>query len=373
MRTGFSLLLIVFTVTWGCAETSSTDSSGSPRETSAVVADGSGVDVSGIDLFWQVVDTLSQDEEPSSELWHALFATPGYRALTQSEFEQSFFRESFRIAYMPSFESSLSSSLEEGNNARLLEHYVQVGEHRADLEAFVEDLKRSDPMRSPSRLAAEWLPDPAPDKPAPLAVVVFDMDARGYDPIVIDLLAAMELDLNSFLAHESHHWYRNDRATIDWNDVPPHEAELLWTLYQIQGEGIADQIDKRPWIEGDELPPTARGSYVTDYASALAATPITIQSLDSLLVAFDVATSTDDRAAIGARVAELVPMSGHPTGYFMARAILETLGQERLVMDVANPVAFFRTYDEAARVSGTQAFSSRGLSSLEKLEARFRH
>jgi hypothetical protein len=303
----------------------------------------------------------------------ALFATPGYRALTDSEFESSFFRESFRLAYMPSLGDSLASVLEEGRNARLFKHYVQVVERRADLEAFVEDLKRSDPMDEPSRLAAEWLPRPSPDKPAPLAVVVFDMDARGYDPIVIDLLAAKELDLDSFLAHEAHHWYRNDQSTIDWDDVAPHEAELLWTLYQIQGEGIADQIDKRPWIEGDEPAPTARAPYVTDYADALAATPVTIQSLDSLLVAFDAATSTDDQADIGARVAELVPMSGHPTGYFMARAILETLDRERLVMDVANPVAFFRAYDEAAQESGVQRFSPEALGGLAKLEARFTH
>lgn len=366
MRIKAVLFFVLCVAAWGCSQ----DSSDLPDD---MTASGDAIDLGAIELFWQIVDLLSQDEEPSPELWEALFATPGYSALTQSEFEPSFFHESFRLAYMPSLNDSFSRALEEEKNHRRLRHYRKVVERRAELETFSENLKHSNRMTEFSRLAAEWLPRPSPDKPAPLAVVVFDMDARGYDPIVIDLLAAKELDLDSFLAHEAHHWYRNDRATIDWDDGEPHEADLLWTLYQVQGEGIADQIDKRPWIEGEVPPPAVREDYTRSYFDALAATPSTIRALDSLLVAFDAATEIDEQATIGARVAELVPMSGHPTGYYMARTILETLGRERLVTDIANPVAFFLTYDEAARASGRQGFSPEALSVLTELEARFSH
>jgi hypothetical protein len=274
---------------------------------------------------------------------------------------------------MPSLGDSLVRVVEEGRADRLLRHYRQVLERRAELEVFADNMKRSNPVEEASRLAAEWLPSPSPGKPAPLAVVVFDLDARGYDPIVIDLLAAVELDLLSFLAHESHHWYRNDQATINWDEVAPHEEDLLWTLYQIQGEGIADQIDKRPWIDGDESVPAARESYAADYLDALDATSATIRELDSLLVEFGSATEPDQRAAIGARVAELIPMSGHPTGYYMARTTLQALGRERLVTDIANPVAFFLTYDEATRASGVPGFSPEAVSALAELGARFSH
>jgi hypothetical protein len=367
------LLLILCAAEWGCAESPSNepDSSGVADGTPLAASDGSAVDFSGIELFWQIVDLLSQDEEPSPELWRALFATPGYRALTRSEFEPSFFQGSFRLAYMPSLSDSLATALEEGRDGRLLRHYRQVEERRAELEAFAKDLKRSGPMEEPSRLAGEWLPHPSPEEPAPLALVVFDLDARGYDPIVIDVMAAKELDLLSFLAHESHHWYRNDRAMVDWDGVAPHDEELLWTLYQIQGEGIADQIDKRSWIDGGAPVPAAREAYATDYIETLAATPATIRELDSLLAALGAASEEDHRAGIGTRFAALVPMSGHPTGYYMARMILEVLGRERLVIDVANPVAFFQAYDEAARASGAQGLSPEALRSLAELEAPF--
>ena len=329
------------------------------------------VDVSGIEQFWQVVDSLSEDREPSPELWRTLFETPGYSALTRSEFESSFFQENFRLVFMPSLRDSLARVLDEGTNIRYLRHYTQVDERRAELVAFAEGLGRSDLMEEPSRIAAEWLPPPPPDELAPVALVVFGMDARGYDPIVIDLLAARELDLHSFLAHESHHWYRNQRSTIEWDDVAPHDEDLLWTLYQIQGEGIADQIDKRPWIDGGEPVPAPFESYSAAYLEALAATPATILGLDSLLAELGAATEPAHRARIGSRFAELVPMSGHPTGYYMARTILEHLGQERLVLDVTNPVGFFRAYDEAARESGAPVLSHEALHGLADLEPVF--
>jgi len=364
---------VLWCAAWGCAESPSTerDSQASTGGDSSAVSDGSTIDVSAIGPFWQIVDSLSQDAEPSSGLWKALFDTPGYRALTRSEFEVAFFQENFRLSYMPSLSDSLTRAIEDGGDSRRLRHYRQVEERRIELEIFVEELTGTDQTAEPSRLAAQWLPDPPPEAPAPLALVVFDLDARGYDPIVVDLLAARELDLLPFLAHESHHWYRNDRATVDWEVVAPHEVDVLWTLYQIQGEGIADQIDKRPWIEGSVPVPATFQSYGERYAEALTEAPATIRGLDSLLAAFGAATEAEHRADIGTRVAELVPMSGHPTGYYMTRTIIEALGRERLLAGVANPVAFFRAYDEAARVLGGQGLSQEALLSLAELEVAF--
>jgi len=338
-----------------------------PREEARSAA----IDVTALEPFWQIVDTLSADREPSPELWEALLSTPGYLALTESEFVPSYFVESFRLVYMPSLVDSLAVALEDASGSRRLRHYLQVAERRTELTAFSEELTSSDRAREPARLAAEWLPGAEPEHPAPIALVVFDLDARGYDPIAVDLLAAKELDLLPFLAHESHHWYRNDRAAVDWDDVPPPDADLLWTLYQVQGEGLADQIDKRPWLEGKAPVPTARESYARDYLEALARTPGILRELDSLLLERGTTTDPERMAAIGARAAEIVPMSGHPTGYFMARTILDTLGHDRLVQDVANPVAFFRAYDEAARASGQPGLSEGALLGLDRLEPAF--
>jgi len=47
-------------------------------------------DFTAIDLFWDIQTTLAADEEPTEQQWQALFDTPGYRALTASEFPVDF-------------------------------------------------------------------------------------------------------------------------------------------------------------------------------------------------------------------------------------------------------------------------------------------
>ena len=110
--------------------------------------------------------------------------------MTASEFEQSFFQENFRIALMPSRRGALEQQLQDGSAARYLRHYMPVVEERERLERFTEAFQLSDDLAEAMDLAAEWLLPPLPSEPAPVALVVFAMDGRGYDPIVLDVLAA---------------------------------------------------------------------------------------------------------------------------------------------------------------------------------------
>lgn len=59
-------------------------------------------DFSGMDRFWEVVAVLEADRDPTTAQWNALFETPGYRALTASEFDRSFLEDAFEIAFRPS-------------------------------------------------------------------------------------------------------------------------------------------------------------------------------------------------------------------------------------------------------------------------------
>jgi hypothetical protein len=361
----------MFLAAWGCNGEAAPHARAADSSPSASIS----LDVSGVRQFWTIVDLLVEDTEPDPAAWDSLFATPGYRALTASEFTPSFFQENFRLAYMPSRRHALVQELEDGRAARYLRHYRRVLEQRAQLEAFTAELPGSGEFRETGRLAAEWLPPPPPGESVPVGLVVFDMDGRGYDPIILDVLAAKDMDLEAFLAHEAHHWYRNRRTSIDWKRVAPEDEAVLWTLYQIQGEGIADMIDKRPWLEGDVPVPAPRQGYAQRYRDALAGTPGTLKQIDSFLAllaeppAGETRTLTAFRAAIGDQLSEAVPMSGHPTGYFMASVILVELGRERLRANVGNPLAFFRTYDEAARnTSDLPRLSDGALRTLAELE-----
>jgi hypothetical protein len=144
-------------------------------------------------------------------------------------------------------------------------------------------------------------------------------------------------------------------------------------LDQIQAEGIADQIDKAPWFDPERSGdlPTGRQGYARRFKDAVAATPGLIVELDSLIQAMSEAQS-GERTGLAEEIAELVPMSGHPTGFFMARLIRAELGDARLLEEIGNPFAFCRVYHEAAQRSKSDVptFSEMGLAYLVGLEAQ---
>lgn len=93
----------------------------------------------------------------------------------------------------------------------------------------------------------EFLPGDYPGYP-PASCVIFDFDARGYTPVVVDLLASKNMSsvLFPLLAQEFHHYYRNRMLTK--HKVFPDLKPLFWVVDQIHCERLADRIDKRPKI-----------------------------------------------------------------------------------------------------------------------------
>lgn len=327
-------------------------------------------DFSGIDAFWEVLALLEMDKSPSAERWSILLDTPGYRALTKSEFDRSFFKENFELAFMPSREEDLAAALVGGKTAPYLDHYVQVKERREELERQVEHLKETIDIEEIIKRVRDYLPrqEEVPAD-APVAFVIFANDGRGYDPIVIDLLASMTWDFEPYLAHELHHWYRNRQLSFDPERLNSADGELVWTLNQIQAEGMADQLDKRSWIVDPTGRPSKSEDYVRRYRASLEATPELLETLDSLLIRYGKAHESE-RSALSKEISELVPMSGHPTGFYLADLILEQLGLEALRQDVGNPFAFIRSFNQAAEKAGRNeiALSPGAMKVLSEME-----
>ena len=271
-------------------------------------------DFSSMESFWRVVELLEGDREPSPAQWDSLLSTPGYKALTASEFDPDFFVACFTLAYKPSHEDELRESMKEPRKARYLKHYLEVRDRKAALLEHQARLCKEDMMTEAVEEARRFLPDDIPSTYPPVAFVVFADDGRGYDPIVIDLLSSMNWPFDAFLAHESHHWYRNRLLAFRSDKIDAEDEYLVATLKQIQAEGIADQIDKASWFEpGAEVPERWR-EYATRYREAHSKSAHLILALDSLLCVMGDAPA-DARQHHGKEIAELIPMSGHPTGF----------------------------------------------------------
>jgi hypothetical protein len=332
----------------------------------------SSLDFSGISAFWKIVETLQEDAEPTPEQWNILFATPGYQVLTQSEFRVSFFKRNFALAFMPSKKAELETALKSKRQRPFLQHYMKALERRSELDAKMVELEKSTVIAAALRRAREYLPDEIVSHKPPVSFVIFANDARGYDPIVMDLLATLDQDITPFLGHEFHHWYRNHLLAYFVRAIERSDQALVAVLNQLQAEGIADQIDKKAWFGPAGAIPPSRVSYARRFQEALDKTPKVIQSLDAYLTLYkDVEPET--RRKIGKKMSRLIPMSGHPTGFYMANAILEKLGKDHLVEHVGNPFAFFRLYQQAAETDQGRhpTFSEESMELIETLERRY--
>lgn len=307
------------------------------------------IDFSGAERFLALTTTLEKDHEPAPAEWDALFETPGYAVLIQSEFRRSFFMERFRLAFMPSKKQALEKKLaeEKGYIAGFLPHYIKAKEMRQDIEAQIRNLKTMSFVESAVKEALAFLPEFELKEYPPLSFVIFGPDARGYSPVVIDVLYSIEKKdfLIPFIAHEFHHYYRNKLY------VYRQEQDILWVIDQLQGEGIADQINVGKWFHNQQLyPENAKQKRNQSYLEWYAKSPQIIQAMDDLFM--QMAEQPEKRGRLGVELRQLIPRSGHPTGFFMANLIIAELGKARLRRSVGNPFAFFTLYREAALKKG---------------------
>ena len=331
------------------------------------------VDFSGVERFLDLTALLERDEEPPPEAWDALFATPGYAVLLEREFRRDFFEEGFRLAFMPSRAEDLAKRLEAdraagGLRSSYVPHFVRARLARDTIRSELESLRELTFVDEAVQKAAALLPSVEPGDYPPISFVIFGPDARGYSPVVIDVLYLRDRGeyLTSFVAHEFHHYYRNRLLQLT------QDREILWVINQVQAEGIADQINVGEWFhdparfEEQAARPRNR-AYLEWYERS----PEVIGKMDDLLS--EMFRHPETRGELGAELQAAVPLSGHPTGFFMANVIIEEMGREALTLHIGNPFRFFLLYKEAADRRGgeTPTFSDEAVALIRELEARY--
>ena len=303
------------------------------------------LDFSGIEAFWDIARTLERDEPPTAGQWEALLASPGYQALTLSEFRPEFFREAFTLALAPS-RAEERALLEDGKLARIVQHVRRVSEREPGAASLGLGAARSSAGRGDHtrlRLRTRFLEGgQAGDR-------LRDLRLRR---------TGLRSDrLSTCWRRWSSTWARfwltkaiTGSAIATWPSMPssrlPTTRALLGVVNQLQAEGIADRIDKVRWLTGEAKPPASRAGYLDQYRANLAAAPDHIRQLDALLRESASGGALPDGFADSLR--QSIPQSGHPTGYFMAERIARVHGEEALIASAGDPFAFVELYQEAA-------------------------
>jgi len=336
---------------------------------------GSNLDFSAMDEFWKISSILSKDIEPGEKDWNSLFNTPGYSILTESEFTQDYFKNYFRLAYMPSKKALLDKEMEKTHwRIQYLKHMTNVlpekekiENHRKELLATNYLTKEALKLTNEYFLKDNLITDDLPQ----ISFVVFGNDARGYSNIIIDILMSVEQgdNLKYLVAHEAHHFYRNKQLKFVYPEEEHSDYNLIWVFNQIQAEGIADQIDKRVryFDDGDQVD----SRWAKIFKEHLEKTPEILKKMDSLFVNYG--NQSGNLSTISEELRNIIPMSGHPTGYFMTKAIFDHLGKEKLLKELGNPFQFFRLYNQVAQKNTDRypTFSEQSMKLIKNMELKY--
>ena len=333
-----------------------------------------GLDFTGVDQFWRVVDVLQKDREPTEAQWEAFLSTPGSR-LAQIAIGPVI-KEDLELAFRPS-QKTMFDSLTKLTNDRStrLAHLVRAASMRAQLNVFRDSLTRSAPIAGAVKTAARYLPPGATNTGDPplVAFTIFRNDGYSLGPgVVVDLLNAYEADLVLFLAHEFHHTY-TDRIQVaalgremDYN-FKAADFQLRSAIAALRNEGIADLVDKPYPLS---WPNPVRATYVKRYNDEYAKTRETLGQLDSVLQV--VADDSTQLAAAGQRARALLWSNSHANGAYVARTVFEQFGVDSLYPGLSNPAALLRTYVAAERARGNPSpFTPKGWSVVEQFERRY--
>jgi len=330
-----------------------------------------GFDFSAMDKIWEIISILEHDEEPPEEAWTGLIRTPGYAALVLHErgYGLNFLRQNLRLVFKP----SMADELKKRSDSRAVRHFLEFKEKREAIRNFQVRMQDPSVQEEAMVLLKSWFPQGMLDgcEPAPAAFILFDKDARGgYGLLIFDILYALEEgeEFIPLFAHEAFHYYRGKSAAYDEGDLLITHEYILMAIDMIQNEGIADQIDKVTTLfEGGSRYNT---DYAVRYRKNMAETPRILGRLDDCLCRLT--EDNPDYGKIGSEMISAVPMSGHPTGYFMTRAILKSCSKEELVRIYNNPFAFFYLYNIAAlRDTSLPRLSNGAILGLHEMEKKY--
>ncbi len=329
------------------------------------------LDFRGVDFFWRILDMFQSGTRLQHEVWERLFGTPGYAALTKSEFSRDDLRQAMSIAFDPNraFEARSSNGTELG---RFVEHFRKVADRRSEIEAVLEGLKdRAARLGDTvSDLVRGYLPTETRLEDIRVAFVFFELDARGHDCIVVDALLAAEMGelIDVLIGHEFHHQCRDAILCYDKESVERQDKDIMWVLNQVQAEGIADHIDKPRWFYG-ENPVDAYSQLVERYRYEVQIADETLGLMDRVIETGCIKGQSHEE--IGKSIREILPLSGHPIGYFMANRISEANLTTEMIQSVGNPFEFFKLYNRAMTTENRVGLSEATNDLLDELEKRY--
>ncbi len=301
-------------------------------------------DFSGFDQFIRVATSLKAGREPERADWKLLFECPGYQALTRSEFPRESLAQIWRDALGQAGYDGCASD----GRRRLMAHARRALTCRQQLLQTREQLELAEAglLASARRDARQYLPAGNYTDWSDVSFLVFDHDARGYIPVVVDILLATDLGagcrLAALLAHEFHHQQLARLKGLSLGG-PDTRSDIGWVLDQLHMEGVAEMITV------NQLDDVELARFMAQVRQA----PSYLKRLDAGLT--QIGQDATTAAVVGRELRQSLPQSGHPAGYYMAARTATQLGRRELIATAVDSAQFLAAFRRACLAGGEES------------------
>jgi hypothetical protein len=321
--------------------------------------------------YWELTDSLKKNKPITDEQWTAFINLEGNKTYARSVFDSASlvsYRRALEIVYMPGNDARLQKNLKAKYWYTIL--IKRYKDQEDSLKTYLQQTLQSPAYKDVMyKYVYEYLPkkDRHPVKDLKFYYNGLAMDAVSYpNGIFISLMAGVNNSKikNGILeAHELHHQLRSQ---MEFKNIKPEHEGMLYAIFSIQNEGIADMIDKVPTLAQPGDPDS-----ITDWL--LKPAPAAIKLLDSNLVVMARSQGASFQNEKAYRKL-LHSSAGHMPGFYMASTIENNGYKKQMINTAANPFQFIYLYNKAAKKDATHppVFSKDAIKYLESLEKLYK-
>lgn len=328
------------------------------------------VDVASAERYFQLVDTLKSGKRLHDHTWQQFLAMEGNRQYIENQnYKDAYlntFRKTMEVVYLPEHDSLLQVRLQDiqanyltysihvykKHEAELRQYLAQLA---ADKQSYVSTMYRSCYTVLPKRMQGR-------NKETGVYLIALGNDAVAQNGnMVLNLWA--EYKFNQVMpgavgGHELHHLLFKPKRY----EVAEKDKSLLLMLQLLTNEGVPDLIDKKyavaPHVPGD----MQWGTYLLDLGK---------QNLPRVDAAIRETASGEKQYSSKEIRNQVIGMSGHVPGFYMADVIERNGLKKKLVAGMDNPFQIIHLYNKAAKKDKSKpfVFSDEAIAYLKKVEA----
>lgn len=328
------------------------------------------VDMSAAERYFQLVDTLKSGKRLHDATWQQFLEMEGNRQYIQNQgYQESYlnrFRKTMEVVYLPEHDSILQVRLQnkqanymtysihvyKAHEAELRRYLAQL---TADKEGYVNSMYQNSYSMLPKRMHGK-----SPEAGVYLIALGNDAVANSGN-MVLTLWGEYifnQVKPGAVGGHELHHLLHKQKRY----EVADKDKGLLLMLQLLMNEGVPDLIDKKhaagPAIPGD----MQWGPYMLELGK---------QNMPKVDAAIKEIASGEKQYTDKEIRQQVIGMSGHVPGYYMADVIERNGVRKKLVVNIDNPFQIIHLYNKAARKDKSKpfVFSDEAIAYLKKVEA----